>query len=694
MLSRSSIVFSFFLLLIPVDLFAQNLSVIDSLKSKLQASGERDQFDILCSIGFEYRYSFPDSTIHYCTKAYELGKKIDIQKNLSRPLSFLGLAYTNRGDYKKSLQFHEQAIQIAAEQNDSLQLGHSYNNLGRMFLDGGDWVRAFNNFLRSQEIFESLDDKPGMAYVYRSLANIYMAQKDYVKALEMSEKAYQIRKELGDKRGVISSLIEFGLLYQANGVTRLALEKFKEANELARNIDDRVTIAELAMAMAEIQLVENQFGQALENADNVLKTISETSNQKLFIRALIIKSKVLIHDEECLKAIPILDKVLVESRNSGNLIYELEALELGALCYEKSGRIDRAQHYRNDYALLSEKIKNTDLLREIDRLQFQLLIEKFETENKNLKAIQINNESLISRQRFQNIILTITVISFLIISAILFLYSRKRKIVNHKLSQKNEKISSQQKAISETNEMLIARNKDLNELNNEKDSLMSIVAHDLKAPLNRITGLTRLLEMEGDLSTQQKEYLGMIKIATKSGSDLITDLLDVNYLNESVHKPASVLIDLKMLLENRIKSYKISADFKSIQIDFSHSIESAVYTVPDYLNRIVDNLLSNAIKFSDKQSTVTIHGEVENGWAIISIRDSGPGFTDEDKNYLFQRFKKLSARPTGGESSNGLGLAIVKTLVDRLQGEIKLNSHVGEGAEFIVRIPSAGSGEL
>jgi signal transduction histidine kinase len=685
---RSLIVSGFFLYLIPYELFAQNLPVIDSLRAILQTSDEQSQFDVLNAIGFEYRYSYPDSTIYYCDRAYELGKKIDLQKNLSRPLSFLGLAYTNRGDYKKSLEFHELAIKIATEQNDSIQLGHSYNNLGRMFFDGGDWVRAFSNFLSSKELFESLNDKSGMAYVYRSLASLYKAQNDFDKALGMSEKAYQIRRDIGDKRGIISSLIEFGLLYESNGDTKEALDKFKQADILAKSINDKVTSLELAMAIAEIKLAQNEFDQALVKASIVLATISETTNQKLFIRASLIKGKYLIYKKQYAQALAVLERVLTESRESANIIYELETLDLAALCYEKLNRNDRAQHYRNDYALLNEKIKNTDLLREIDRLQFQLMIEKIEAENKTLKASQLSNEALIAKQRFQNSALVIVVISSLIISAILVLFNRKRKITNQRLSQQNEKIGNQQKVISEANDVLKKRNQELSELNNEKDSLMSIVAHDLKAPLNRISGLSRLMELEGGLSAPQAEYLGMMRTATKSGSDLITDLLDVNYLNELIHKPAIEHIDLKVLLESRINSHKISADFKSIQIDFSHFSQSEFYSIPDYINRIVDNLLSNAIKFSEKESRIAIHNTVENGWAIISIHDAGPGFTDEDKQYLFQRFKKLSARPTGGESSNGLGLAIVKTLVDRLRGTIELKSEPAKGSEFIVKIPS------
>ena len=259
---RSLLAFCLFCCLGSSLLLAQNLSVIDSLKTELPLADDQSRFNILNAIGFEYRYSYPDSTIFYCTQAYELGKEIKLEKNLSRPLSFLGLAYANRGDHQKSLEFHEQAIQSAAEQNDSLQLGHSYNNLGRMFFDAGDWVRAFNNFLTSKEIFEAIRDRSGMAYVYRSLANIYMAQQEFDKALEMSEKAYQIRKEIGDMRGIISSLLEFGLLFKSNGDIKHALEKYNQANEFARQIDDKVSIAEIAVAMAEIQVEANQFDQA------------------------------------------------------------------------------------------------------------------------------------------------------------------------------------------------------------------------------------------------------------------------------------------------------------------------------------------------------------------------------------------------------------------------------------------------
>ena len=107
----------------------------------------------------------------------------------------------------------------------------------------------------------------------------------------------------------------------------------------------------------------------------------------------------------------------------------------------------------------------------------------------------------------------------------------------------------------------------------------------------------------------------------------------------------------------------------------------------NYLSRIVDNLLSNAIKFSKPNSVVQISAGKEDNNFWISVKDEGPGFSEKDRNQLFQRFKKLSARPTAGETSNGLGLAIVKTLVDRLNGTIDLVSEPDKGSEFIVKLP-------
>lgn len=645
----------------------QNLTTIDSLRKALTPQSNEAQFDLLNAIGFEYRYSYPDSTIFYCTRAFELGEKIEVKKNLSKPLSFIGLAYANKGVYNKSAEYHERAIEVAIDQQDSVQLGFGYNNLGRMYFDGGDLVRASDNLVRSRDIFEVLQDKLGLAYVYRSLANLYKSQNQFNQAVEMSTRAYELRKELGDKRSIVSSLLELGLIYESMDSTEVALQKMRLADSIARQVNDRVTMAELELGMAEILFDENNLKEASEKAEAVLTIVSELSNQKLFIRASLIKGKYLLSQKKFNEARIIFEDVIEKAEGSGNLAYQIEATQAASLCYKALGEHEKAHELNDKFEVLEEKIKNTDLQQQIERLQFQLQIEKKEYENAMLKAAQVKNESLLSAQRFQNRLLLGLIISITAAMIIFWSFSRKRKLINKQLQAKNHQ---------------------LNDLNSEKNSLMNIVAHDLKAPLNRILGLTNVMELEGGLPAKQLEYLQMIKNSTRAGSNLIIDLLDVSAIEEKGSAPVPAAVNLKEWFNERINSFQVAADAKQLKLEIDNQAFDLFVTDTNFLGRIFDNLLSNAIKFSPQGKLIRVTIQPANQKVKIIIKDEGPGFSEADKQLMFQKFKKLSAQPTGGESSNGLGLAIVKTLVDRLNGTISLDSRPDAGAEFTVTLPT------
>lgn len=645
----------------------QNLTTIDSLRRVLNAQQTEAQFEILNAIGFEYRYSYPDSTIFYCSRAFELGEQIEVRKNLSKPLSFMGLAYANKGVYNKSAEYHERAIQVAINQQDSVQLAFGYNNLGRMYFDGGDLIRASDNLVRSRDMFEMIQDKLGLAYVYRSLANLYKSQNQFDQAVEMSTKAYLLRKELGDKRSIVSSLLELGLIYESMDSTEIALQKMRLADSIARQVNDRVTLAELELGMAEILFDEKNGSEANAKAEEVLTIVSELSNQKLFIRASLIKGKYLVSQKRHNEARPIFEDVIKKAEESGNLVYQIEATQAASLCYQALGQHDKAHELNDKFEVLEEKIKNTDLQQQIERLQFQLQIEKKERENATLKSAQLKNESLLSAQRFQNRLLLGLIISITAAMIIFWGFSRKRKVINQQLQ---------------------AQNNQLSELNDEKNSLMNIVAHDLKAPLNRILGLTNVMELEGGLPAKQLEYLRLIKKSTRAGSNLIIDLLDVNAIEEKISPHVPAEINVKDWFNERMNSFQVSADAKQLRLENDNQAAGVFVTDVDFLGRIFDNLLSNAIKFSPPGKVIRVGIHSVNNSIRIIIKDEGPGFSDTDKQLMFQKFKKLSARPTGGESSNGLGLAIVKTLVDRLNGTISLDSKYGSGAEFTVTLPA------
>ncbi|MCK5700116.1 MAG: ATP-binding protein, partial [Cyclobacteriaceae bacterium] len=128
---------------------------------------------------------------------------------------------------------------------------------------------------------------------------------------------------------------------------------------------------------------------------------------------------------------------------------------------------------------------------------------------------------------------------------------------------------------------------------------------------------------------------------------------------------------------------KIQSDNKNIRVEADLD-DSTTAMDNSLLVQILDNLLSNAIKFSNHNSKVSVTLKDENKKIRFEIVDDGPGIMEEDKPRLFQKFQRLRAQPTNGESSTGLGLSIVKKYVEAMKGKVWCESEFGHGAKFIV----------
>lgn len=686
------ILIAFVLVMVNDRAQGQNISLIDSLRKQLKQATGSARFNLLNDIGFEYRLSYPDSTIFYCNEAYTLGLELKVDKELSKPLSFIGLANAYKGDYKSSFDYHLKSVEVAQEQNDSSQLAFCYNNFGRLFYDQGDMTRAYDNLIKSQVIFEKLNDPVGLAYVYRSLSNIYRSQQDYPKALEMALKAYQLRNQIGEPRGLLSALMELGSVYSEMKSSLDANSCFQRADSIAVKINDHISLAEIKLGWGEFLSANDSMDHAAELADEAYTIIIKTDNIRLLPRANLLKGIVYYKQRDFKNSRIFLDKV-ARINNQTHLDLQRDANFYLGKINEREGRLAEATAYTNKYLILKESLQSIELARQIEKLQFQLEIEKKERENEMLKVKQGEADALVRQKQLENIILIVITGFVTALFLMQWRNSKKRQGANIKLAHQNEKIEKQRQEITQQNEKLERRNLELSDINHEKDTLMNIVAHDLKSPLNRIKGLSDLIEMEGELNANQSKYLGLIKDSTRSGLDLITDLLDVNAL-EVNREPEFSIFNLSTFLTERANAFRPGASAKEIEIALEQHVTEPIESDQEYLSRIMDNLISNAIKFSPRNTVIQITSAMKGEFFSISVKDQGPGFNPADIKFMYQKFKKLTARPTGGESSNGLGLAIVKILVDRLGGKIDLKTEVGKGSTFEILLPIRPMGSL
>ncbi|MDN4164734.1 tetratricopeptide repeat protein [Cytophagales bacterium LB-30] len=676
-----------FLYFITFTGFAQNYQLLDSLRARMSETTGPELFAVLNDIGFQYRLSHPDSTIYYCNKAYDYGKSIGLEKELSKPISFIGLANAYKGNYSASFDAHNQAIQIALQQQDSIQLAYCYNNFGRLFFDQGDMVRAYEQLKQAGDLFSLLKDEAGLAYVYRSLSGLYASQKDYDKAIAMAYSAYELRLNTGNQRSIISSLSEIGQLYQSINENSQAIESYRKADSLARLIHDQISIAEIKLGLAEVYLNTSQMEQGYEEIQQAYQIISQLENVKLSTNAFLLLGKYYFQTNRFDKAISYLTMAVEEAQKASTIAPQRDAYFYLGKIYQKKGDESQANLYTNKYLILNETLQNVELTRQIERLQFQLEIEKKEKENERLKASEEQNLLIIQRQRIQSITLGVVAVLAIIVVVLIYRNNKRKVVMYHKLAIQRDEIARQREEIEHRNEVLQDRNKELADLNNEKDTLMNIVAHDLKGPLSRIRGFTEIMMLEGNLSEGQKRYIMMIRAEVKAGSELILDLLDVNNLEGNREELHITKVFLENFLSELVATHAPAAQAKNIQIKLNVLGKPQPVTDAGFLSRMLENLLSNAIKFSSPSTLVKITAWSDGPQVKISLKDEGPGFSEEDKKLLYQKFKLLSARPTAGESSNGLGLAIVKILADRINARIELNSSLGNGSEFIITLP-------
>ncbi len=676
-----------FLLFISTFLVSgQNRELIRNIREQLQGAKNGNRFELLNKLAWEYRWAHPDSTIIYASEAYVLGQNIKLAKSIAEPLNFIGIAYNYQGDRIQAYEYYDKALRISTAQQDSVQIAYSNNNLGRLFFEQGVLSRSYEYFTNSLFIFQAIKDSSGLAYTYQSLANLYKLQRDFEKAEKNYLKAYDFRLSLGNTRDIMSALGQIGRLYQDNGDHEKALQYLHLADSAGRVINDEINLAEIKTLIAESYLNQEKLDQADAMCAEGLTVIRRVGNVRMLPQASLTMGQIKFNKNDLTAARKYFREALNVATEIRDLNSKMESHYWLWKLSEKENNHAEVLRNHNQYLILKDSVKDLDVARQVERLQFEIEIGKKEQENELLKVRQAQNDAMIQQQKLQNIILIVVLVSISALVFIQYLASRRRKTINLKLAEKNQFIESQRQEIITQNEKLSRRNQELSDLNYEKDTLMSIVAHDLKSPLNRINGMVEIMELEGGLSAAQRTYLQMTREATRSGLDLIKDLLDVHMLQENT-LPHRTMFDVSEFVLQKTKAFEPSAEAKGIHLQILRVESEEILQDMNYLGRIIDNLLSNAIKFSRLNSTVSVAAGKDHDTLWISVKDEGPGFSDRDKNLLFQRFKKLSARPTGGESSNGLGLAIVKTLVDRLGGTIELNTEPDKGSEFIVRLP-------
>jgi signal transduction histidine kinase len=216
-----------------------------------------------------------------------------------------------------------------------------------------------------------------------------------------------------------------------------------------------------------------------------------------------------------------------------------------------------------------------------------------------------------------------------------------------------------------------------------------MASHDLKNPLQVILGFASLVRESPTDAELAAEAALMIHQVSNKMLGLLKDLLNTAVESGTLELTKSQ-VSLASLVRDSVTSFELQAKIKQQRLTLSRIEDFTVSVDANRITEVLDNLISNAIKFSPFGSTIDIRLFKTVSGVRLEVQDEGPGLSEADKKHLFERFRKLSAKPTGGESSSGFGLFIVKQLVTLHGGNVWAESEwYRKGTTFIVELPDA-----
>lgn len=222
----------------------------------------------------------------------------------------------------------------------------------------------------------------------------------------------------------------------------------------------------------------------------------------------------------------------------------------------------------------------------------------------------------------------------------------------------------------------------------QKNQMLHTVSHDLRAPLSAIKGYWQLVMAHGDLNEKQTHYGKRIELAVEEMNDLITQLLDVAWIDSGMPLKR-VAVDLALIIQNTAKLYEIRADAQNVS--FKLDVEGASKVLADEyrIKQVVGNLISNAIKYSPDGGEVEIFLQDHDEHVRFLIQDHGMGIAPEYLERIFERFFRVPGMEAHRIDGSGLGLAICYEIIQMHGAELIIASKPGEGSSFSFTLPQA-----
>lgn len=618
---------------------------------------------------------------HYLARELPDSAMVPIREGLSQSrqtgyrMKFLtqrGTANRLAGNTIQSVQFYEQAYVLA----DSLQMSDqkaliSYNmSLSQKIM--GDYSSAFENLYRSLVHSEQARDSTLMAYILNDVGEMYYELDNAGEGIFYLKESERISRELNLRTNLMRTLINLGITYRHLGQLQMAENHFEEARSLAFETRDMNRLVRidynmgiLKLNLGEIAAARNYFNGAIE--------ISEKTG---FGEGLYFASMGMGNLNREIRRY---NDALTWYRSA---LRQSEQFDSGPL---KSQSLEEIYRTFKQMGMMAEALtsletlrEHTDNLRTMERersraeYETQLESRRQEQENRILLARQAEQEAWIQLQ--QGLGIGILILLGIVLAVTLFQYrnNRIRETLNRDLQEKNREVT--------------LKNEELDRLNNIKNKMFAVVAHDLRGPLSSLQSLLYLLRVHDLTKDELDELTSSLEQSLQDNATTMENLLA--WARSQMSGIILTYREFKLLAaaEAVYSQIKFQAEQKGISIYLEIEPDLIIQADYDIVKLIIRNLISNSVKFCDSEDTITVRAIRKNKLVEIRIEDTGIGIKEEDHGKIFVD-NHYTSTGTKNEKGSGLGLNLCKEFVEKHGGKIWFESKPGEGTTFIFTLP-------
>jgi signal transduction histidine kinase len=539
---------------------------------------------------------------------------------------------------------------------------------GFYFENKSEYEKAIDYYFQSLQEARRAGSVTNERTALTDLAAVYTSDlKRPDKAKEFYVQCVDLTKKGGDIKSLVAAYTNLGAIYNRLGLYDSALLFMGEGLRLGKPLEEKGEddLTSLYNNMGNSYYEKKDYDQSIYY---FMKDYRHHSIQKnlpdIWLDVLNLADA---YTEKSLfgPASRFADSSLLIARQLHSRSKEADSYSIGAKLFARKGEYRKAYEYLQNWYRLDTAMVNEDTYRNIAELQ-----EKFHARERENEKLLLEAE--VARAKFNNRIILIAAVGLLLTGIFAFVAFFIKINANRKLKK--------------TNDLITRQNEKLADLNHEKNTLISIVSHDLSTPFATIDMWSQLLESDGSsFSQEQQKALSRIRHSTGYGQQLIRNILDVEKADISQRKLDLESIDLHQFAQGVVEEFQQAAAAKNIHIHLDLPGQP-VFLISDrqLMSRICENLLSNAIKFSHPGKRVWVQVGEERDAILITVRDEGVGIPRDELPRLFNKYGNISSRPTQQENSNGLGLSIVKRIVRELNGDIRCESEIGLGSLFTV----------